>query len=662
MESTRTPSIFNSLDSMQWRVAVAVILSCVLALSLSMAAIYGLNRPVSFDGAMNLQVAQALAEGHGYIRDYGGVRPFPTEVQTNVPFVLPAAAVFAVSGVGLLQSQLINFAYLVALLTLVAGVGIRLGGVVFGLLTSVVVMLTPGFFWIGMNGWGELPALFWWFAGTWLLLKDRPTPRAWLAPVGCICLGLAVATKTVMLIGLAATAAAYTLWVAQRGRDSWPDVVRKLLLAAAFAVLPLLAIEVWRFLSMGAGGYQTWWADQLHAIAFQTGVVDARHDVRQSKLARHFAALASQTGLPSWLLGAWILVPLVGSCVALARRPVASERNRLWLACLLVSGVYFIWWLMITPDSHVRLRRIELGLVLNAVTWLFFLLWGYGEARKRRTTFYAASLAAVLLATTCVFFASGAVADARKRWGADLGEFHWIVQQVSALPVDAKLFGKGFLSSPILGLYADRTMDDIDFYTAGDLARLGNGYIVVDPVIAKDRRFAPELSRYPHQVAIDAAGIKVYRLDFTRKNNPFSAKVLRSGATAAVADFRKPKRYALAFGLLPPSKGGRWARTDAEVLLKYNGSPSLSVSAYRPAQPYARSGPLTLAVFLDGCSLGSKTLVPGAHTLEYPVAPPCNPPTGRNVRVRIEADNMLQPSMRDLRQHSYVLSTIGFTD
>jgi hypothetical protein len=646
---------------MKWRAAVAVFLFCVLLVSLTIAGTYGLSRPVVFDGAMNLQVAQSLAEGQGYVRNYGGVRPFPTEVQTNVPFVLPAAAVFAVSGVGLLQSQLTNFVYLVALLALIAGVGTRLGGVVFGLLTALAVMLTPGFFWIGMNGWGELPALFWWFAGTWLLLKDRRKPRSWLAPAGCICLGLAMATKTVLLIGLAASAAVYTLWVLQRGRDSWLGIIRKLLLAAVFVAVPLLAIEVWRFLSMGASGYHTWWSDQFHAIAFQTGVADTRHDAHQSKLARHFAALASQTRLSPWLLGAWILIPLIGSGVALARRPVASERNRLWLACLLVSVIYFIWWLMITPDSHVRLRRIEIGLVLNGCTWLFFLHWGFGKVRKPSARFYAMSLAAVLLATVCVSFAMSAVADARKRWGADLGEFHSIVQQVSTLPADAKLFGKGFLSSPILGLYADRTMEDIDYYTAGDLARLGSGYIVVDPVIAKDRRFAPELSRYPHQVAIDAAGIKVYRLDFTRKNNPFSVRVSRSGATDSLADFRKPNRYALAFGLLPPSKGGRWARTDAEVLLKYNGASSLSLSAYRPNQPYARSRPLTLDVFLDDCRVGTSVLAPGAHTLRYPVGT-CKPAIGRNVRVRIEADNMLQPTMRDLRQHSYVLSTVGFTD
>src|SRR5207342_1554288 len=91
----------------------------LLAAVLVILAVAAFNRPVTFDGAMNLQVSQALADGQGYVRDYDGVRPFPREIQTNVPFVLPSALVFRAFGIGLAQSQAVNFAYLAALAGLI---------------------------------------------------------------------------------------------------------------------------------------------------------------------------------------------------------------------------------------------------------------------------------------------------------------------------------------------------------------------------------------------------------------------------------------------------------------------------------------------------------------------------------------------------------------
>jgi len=66
--------------------------------------------PVSFDGAMNLQVAASLADGHGYARFYDEWILFPEEVQTNAPFILPASLVFALFGVSLATAQVVSIA------------------------------------------------------------------------------------------------------------------------------------------------------------------------------------------------------------------------------------------------------------------------------------------------------------------------------------------------------------------------------------------------------------------------------------------------------------------------------------------------------------------------------------------------------------------------
>lgn len=86
------------------------------------------------------------------------------------------------------------------------------------------------------------------------------------------------------------------------------------------------------------------------------------------------------------------------------------------------------------------------------------------------------------------------------------------------------MFGKGFLSAPVLALYAERDFDDIDRYTPDELARIGNGYIVVDAMLAGEGRFVPELIRYPSTPVVESPGFKVYRLDFAHPRDPFGYK------------------------------------------------------------------------------------------------------------------------------------------
>src|SRR5690348_18444146 len=88
----------------------------------------GVATPPSFDGAMNLEVARSLSQGEGYRRLYADRQPFPHEIQTNAPYILPAAATFAVLGVGIAQTEFVSIAYLLASMALVALLARRSGG------------------------------------------------------------------------------------------------------------------------------------------------------------------------------------------------------------------------------------------------------------------------------------------------------------------------------------------------------------------------------------------------------------------------------------------------------------------------------------------------------------------------------------------------------
>lgn len=638
---------------------MGLILSAVLLVAtLAGMAMYGLGRPVSFDGAMNLQVAQSLAEGRGYVRDYGGMRPFPEEVQTNAPYVIPAAIVFAMAGTGIVQAQAVNYGYMLGWLLLVAFVVARFRGPVAGMLSAIALMATPGFYWIGFNGWGELVALFWWGVGTYLMLAHR---RPWMHALGAVALGLALATKTVILIGVAATMLVYGVWLLAEARErGFASSASRLVAATCCVMLPLAFVELWRMHALGGmNPYLAWWKPQADAIFFQAGVSGGPGAGIAQKAFTHFQALALQTRLPAWLLGLWLSLPLAWSVGAFTRdRPWRSPGGRLWATVFLVVAVYLVWYLAITPDTHVRLRRIEIGLILGQCLWLFCI--GWCSTRLREAPLRWPAFASMLVfGVVLVLFANDAMFDMRRSWRPDLSTFEDTTARVRALPPDAPMFGKGFLSAPVLALYAERDFDNIDRYTSDDLARIGTGYIVVDGLLAKDGRFAPELMRYPSDPVVEARGFRVYRLDFAHPEDPFRA--LSASANALPWVDLRTGRYPFVFGLQPPMRNGSsWARTDVEILLEYPGSGDVLVVAYRPNAAYARGETLTLNASLDGCALGWRRLPAGKHELRFSVPGACRLESGQKVRLRIRSDNMLPIDIRNMRQLSYVVLAAGF--
>ena len=643
-----------------------VVLLALLLAMLGMIGNYGLNRPVSFDGAMNLQVAQSLARGEGYVRHYEGVRAFPMEVQTNVPFVLPAALVFKLFGVGLAQSQLVNFAYLLLFLGLVVWIVRRFFGTTLALCAALACLLVPGFHRIGMNGWGEIAALSWWLAGTCLLLRDvGPGADARRLLGGGLCLGLALATKTVLLIGLGATGtvfAAAWLWIARRDPRA---IARAAALAVIGIALPLLAVEAWRWLAMGSADYGAWWGNQFAAIVWQSGASPAHAGASADRSVAHFGVLATLLGLPGPVIVAWLFLPLLASVPFLLRTPLQTHAHRLWLALLLLAGVYLAWWLLVTPDSHTRLRRILIGLVAVQLVWAFVLgtaclAWRRHASSTGRRAALALLVVAGLLPQAALAWRFASELDTLRR--PDMDRFYRVVEAVRTLPPGASLFTKGFLSAPELALYSGRRVEDIDLFTAGDLARLGTGYLLLDPPAVKEGRFTQELRRYPERTVVADLDYEVHAVDFRRRVDPFSPVAHDAATTRAAVDFTHG-RYPFVYGMQPAGKEGwRWATTDAELLLRYGGEPAVRLVLYRPDKPYARPRPLTLQVALDDCPLGERRLEDnGRHVLVLPIPERCRPAQPRAARVQLVADNMLRMVPGNLRQMSYVVLGAGFS-
>ncbi len=627
--------------------------AAVMTLALLALTTYGItHEPVSFDGAMNLQVAESLASGQGYVRDYAGIRAFPHEVQTNAPFLLPAALIFAVFGVGLVTAQMTNLLYLAGACA-VAGWVVRqtTASETWPWLGALAVLVTPGILDAGANGYGELPGLAWWLAGTGLLFLAPDGRGARLG--GGASLALAVLTKTVLLMPVAITVVAWGAGALMKDGLS-PRNLRSAVAPAIGFLVPVLLVEAWRLAAVGGfEAYGYWWNFQFSQIGMQAGIAPGFEDTPGvfQKLASHVELLSGYLGLGLPALLAWLIAPLVAVGLAFRALPVRQR----WFALALVgsAAAYFTWWLLVTPTEKAWHRRIFNGMVIVQLLWVLGAAWltrGAGGVTAGRWA------AALLLA--------GMVAQglsARPFSGLPTGGVAMPlpgIERIESLPENALLLGEGWYSAPVIALYSGRPVRDLAGIPAMELDGRERVYALRDTPAQAAGAFSGLLATYGHETLFQAPGLELIAVD-TRHRDPWRP-ALADNALAGVDTVLTRK------GMPPASRGlfrDRWASTRVELVLEAGADVSgVRLSLFTPGLPYRREAPLRIDAGLDRCHLGEVIIRPGGSTeVEWPLPEACAYVTGDRVWLTLQADNMLSFFPRDVRQLSYVMKEVALT-
>jgi hypothetical protein len=640
------------------RGAVLVALVVLLVLVSARLLWCGFTQPVSFDGAMNLEVARSLAEGHGYRRMYEQREAFSPAIQTRAPYILPAAAVFATFGVGVWQAQLTNLLYLAMLAGGVVMLARRWLTWPWAIAAVVVVLGTPGMASTGMDGYGEAPALAWWFLALLVLYPrdaSQPLPLARVAAAGLL-VGVAVLTKTVLLAGLAALLPVLLLHQILHA-SRWRALLACVLLVAV-ALLPLALHETWRATALPAG--RSWWqwafGEYLRIRNQAVGGSFADTAGLLPKLHRHFGIVAAELGLAVTLALAWLLLPFAALTIG-ARRLAKFPAWPVLATMAVFAALYFAWWLGVTPTQKAWYRRIFNGVVVLdlmsvLVAGSLWSLHSHGAALRRMAMF---GLAAIVLPTWLVLDSlhpsKGPDEAARRVLDADLAA-------LAALPADATLLGEGWYSHPRVALYSGRHVRDANALTPDRLARLAPVYLLFEPVMTAAGAGAYWLHRYPSRQVYASPDLRIVALDTARPVDPFADRgfdpatlrsqlVFDSDVSDVVAGFHRRE-----------GGGFRWMRADAAVLLLYDGGTELRVAYFQPEAPvYRYAGGLTVTAWADDCRLGSFRPIAGSHEARLPLAA-CRLPAGKPVRIRLVADNVLRS--RDDRQLSLFVHAIRF--
>lgn len=621
------------------------------------------TQPVSFDGAMNLEVARSLAEGHGYNRMYGDHGGFSHEIQTRAPYILPAAAVFATFGVGLWQAQFVNLLYVAAFVVLCFLLLRRWASWRWGLAAVAIVLATPGIEDIGLNGYGELPAATWWMGSLLVLYTpqhDRAVPwqRAFSAGV---LIGIAIVTKTVLLIGFAATGVVFVYGQSRRS-PHWRPVVAACAAFAFGACLPALAHEWARAHSLGGlAGWNGWFAEEWQSINMQAGTTTGFSDSATpvARILVHFGLLATSIGVPAWLLLAWI-VASAGLLVAAIRKRTDAAISPVLLTLATFALIYFVWWLAITPTQKAWYRRIFDGVIALE---LLFVSAGAAVWRNRARPNGVAGVvqivvAFVIVALQAAIVRSGLAAD---RWptSAPSRILAENLAAVAALPSDALLYGIGWYSNPAIALYSGRTSEDLADAIPSQLRSGRPAFLLVDSkahAMGVDRYW---LQRYAHEVVAARDNLSVYRLLPNALHDPFEGVIVDPKTIGTYVNFIETD-YPYAFGFqVREGEGWRWASASVDLLLRYQGEDTFLIDAYLVEPSTYRLGKrIGVTVWIGDCRLGT---VVGALVGDVKWRLPlktCALKNGDVEHIRLISDNVIDS--RDDRQMSFIARGLGF--
>ena len=633
---------------------LAIALVCLVAVTRLV--LWAWTQQVSFDGAMNLEAARSLVEGHGYRRMYADHEAFSHAVQTRAPYILPAAAVFAAFGVGLWQAQLVNLIYLFALAAIAFAIVRRRVSVPWAALAATVILCTPQIQDVGLNGYGEVPALAWWLAALPVLYRANGEREAGLLRclLAGVLIGMAMLTKTVLLIGLVAVLPVFAIERWRQRRDV-AFLIAGLVALLAGSALPAAVHEAGRFLYVADfASWKHWLHDELLAVHQQAGVRSGFNDTGSlaRKVATHFGVLLDAMGVAGATLVIWFGLTTAMFAAALRRSPQRARPLLLTLA--LFALIYFLWWLGVTPTQKAWYRRIFDGVVVLQL--LLILCCGLVWKARRVTRTTALTVTAVILLQGIFAFASFSAenwptARSQQALAEDLA-------QLAALPADATLYGIGWYSVPTKALYSGRHIEDLHARAPAFLATQPPSYLLLDPSMQVANIGDHWLRRYPNREIAASTDLRLVELDTSKVLDPFAAAPVDVHRLQAYVTF-KTDDYPYAFGFYDlEGDGWRWARADVEVLLQYSGERAFKLDMYMPdLSMYETKSPLGIGVWAGDCRLGE--IRQDQPRLMQWWLPAGNCPLQNGpVRIRLVSDNFLRSKTDS--QMSLVVRGLGF--
>ncbi|SKC81827.1 hypothetical protein SAMN05445504_3190 [Burkholderia sp. CF099] len=636
---------------------------------------YATIAPPSFDGAMNLRTAASFLNGEGYGFFYDRFFPFPA--QTDGPFILPTALAFWIGGVTPFTGQVVNLIYIAAFVFVALGLLLRVGVPLWlALFATMACVSMPGFVENAMNGYGEIPALTWFLSGILVLASSRggANPSAGRLFWTGFLFGIAYLTKVVALVCIGpAMLVLFFVFVTQ------PDRWRRLFALGAGFVVPVLCWEIFRFIEIGSlRGYLNWWRFQLGQVRAQSGAQPGgASDGLLRKGVHHLSILSDLTGVPGALLAFTIIAPVVAG-VVLASNHNARFSMRLALYVLSgVVGLYFFWWIFISPTAMAWLRRIVDALLLLqclvavvlAAIWTMSVTGGKGPPSNRKPANALALIALIpVVIGQLALIRSGESITRPPQVASYQLDTYRLAEAVKALPADATIFGTGWWQAPAVALFSGRKLSNFEHWRNARLNRVSDKYFVADMYTSGIAPSSIEkvLDRAQHDKIVTYSGGAIYRLGATQPYPPFGkgdANIADLASGFSLSDVDYPHRRG--FYSREEDKYA-WAGPESAVMLSREGQTALEIQVDVPhdLREVGASNPPVLHVTGAGCLDAKSVLIPGS-TQDIHVPLTCAAwPEARPLEVSMSVDQTVPFIVQidsDNRLRSFMLRSMRLT-
>lgn len=581
-----------------------------------------------FDGALNLNVSQAVLNGEGYGSFYESFSAFPIQTQTNGPLVLPAAASMAVFGQQPLAYSAVNLGYVIALALVLFALTRRLELPAWaGLLVALLALQVPGMRDFAMFGYGEVAAVCWALLAVYVLLGQLDQPDGRWVTWGGFLLGMSFLTKTVSLIWFPSIAGVFLgLIFLER---SWRFAAKVGVALMSGIVFAALLWEAYRLYNLGGvDGYQLWWDTQWLEISKQAGVEPGYEDTPSllAKVALHTRTLAMFLSVDVQALLAGLVSAMLASVWVLRGAALSLRQRYVVVVAASVAALYLLWWIAITPTIMMWLRRVMLGLLFVQLTLIFLAMHGL---RQRRV---GAKLAGGLLLMLAVgISASGQLLWHRPDRSTGLIGDQQFFHAVANLPSEALIFGSGWWQNPVTALVSGRKMQNEEAWTNERFQQAAKeGYWVFD-------RYATTLDEHVRtrfawrcdcEPVYAGAGGQVFRIhEIFDTPDVSQSTMIRLSANSPM----------LAEGFAADNQSGlRLAEARSLIQLDEDVLPAMLLVNYHLSLPQpigdevARS--ITLQVKAADCDASEAALSPGNASVLLPIR--CSAPV-RSLQIEV---------------------------
>ena len=623
-----------------------------------------LTTSFSYDGGNLVQVAQNLERNFSFASNYQTNYQsvvFDPKITTGLPFLLPIAIVFRLFGQSFSSGLMVNAFYLVMVAIAILYYLKKCIQVNNSLIFLAILMffITPKLFEFGFGLLGEIPMFFYMMMFFIFLHKYEVNSSSRYLFWAGLFWGLGYLTKTIILICVPAVIFTILFDFLLKKRLSirnWANTklfIKGYLLLPAGFIIPVIAFELFKLISLKPANYIQWWKSMLVNVTQFAGVRTGFSDTPNiiEKFVIHFNNLSSYTGLGKTILAFLLITLLVSFLFILSigihsnlpmqgkRETVNSITSNSGLVLVMVTLSYYGWWLIITPTQIAWERYIFVAYILLEISLVFiiFLLGKYAAGIVTRTNRIPHTFMNIFIIGLFVFLFAGSISrliQAKNyQWSfKNTSEKIAIIkagEYIHNLPENAEIFGYYWWHAPVVGFTSGRIFKDLLTDTKMRIPGILNEKYFIEDTAAyylDSGEYRYILNQYDYSLVYTDPDwkISIYKLN---KRNISAYEVFRTAernkVNYSMIDFSNidnDNYYIRNVYTNTISDMGMWVQDVSGYLLKDDGGTRLKIDAWFPDLSKMDQSPVILDIYVNQAILSRYEVdVTGQQAIDVPL-------------------------------------------